>query len=127
MYVSFIDCSKNQSSGGKQVKASSQSVNRTTVTKIKTKPAELSNLQQKWREWRNDLKNFHLKLEFQINNSLSKKEATLQSSVVHGEQNTLSATPQSLQIGEKEIEDLAKYYLNSNNSVSFYLFEIKVI
>jgi hypothetical protein len=124
LFGSFIDCSKNQGSSGKGTKSTSQSAIKTTVTKVKTNPIELAYLQQQWKKWKHDLKTFHLKLEFQIANSLSKKEGVQQNSSVVAlnsvDKMTLRSATTHLSTPEHNIDDLVRFYVNTNNPVLIY-------
>ena len=49
--------------------------------KVDCDPFELSRLQAKWKEWKSELQAFNLKLEFQINNELLRKDSASNNSV----------------------------------------------
>ena len=51
------------------------------VLKVDCDPFELARLQAKWKEWKSELQAFNLKLEFQINNELLRKDNTSNNSV----------------------------------------------
>lgn len=97
------------STGGKasrlqtQTSTSAYPKHKTTVVKTPTDPFQLYHLQQLWKEWKSELQAFNLKIEFQQDNELIKKndESSLMSSLTG-------------------ISDLMKLYLNPNNPVSFY-------
>jgi hypothetical protein len=104
LFGSFIDCSKNQLKTNSKNQAGAS--NRSCVTKIKTDPSELAFLQQLWKEWKHDLKAFNLKLELQINNTLSKKEMQ-QKSQLDNQNSILTSTATSLD----QADDFLRYYL----------------
>lgn len=112
LYCSLLDCSKNQSSAKGKSQAASSSNNKSIVNKMKVDTFQLTHLQEQWREWKNDLKTFNLKLEYQITASLSKKEA---SGATTATINTATNTDQQ-PADSDQFSDLYKWYLNSSNA-----------
>jgi hypothetical protein len=100
------------------------------VTKVRTSPSELANLQREWREWKQDLKTFHLKLEYHITSSMSKKEVALQGTtnaspaIGAPSANVRDKTPHSATThvstsnADPHPEDLIRFYVNAQSNVS---------
>jgi hypothetical protein len=78
------------------------------VIKLKTDPIELNHLQSQWKDWKNSLQTLNLKLEFQLNNDLVKK------------QTTSSIGQSSINVND-QMNDLLKYYLSPSSMVCIFL------
>ena len=112
LLAAVLDASKQGSnSTGKasrlqtQANSNSTSKSKTTVFKVSTDPFQLYHLQQLWREWKSSLQAFNLKIEFQLDNDLIKKNVG-----------------SSLLEHSEGISELMKLYLNPNNPVNFLNF-----
>ena len=98
------------STGGKasrlqtQTSTSAYPKPKTTVVKAPTDSFQLYHLQQLWKEWKSELQAFNLKIEFQQDNELIKKNS--------------GSSLMSPLIG---LSDLMKLYLNPNNPVRLKL------
>lgn len=99
LFVSILDNAKSGSKNSKQPIANSAGQTKAAVLKIKTDPFELNYLLQQWKDWKANLQSFNLKIEFQLNNDLIKKQTN--SSELSDNQN-----------------DFIKFYLDSSSNVS---------
>ena len=101
LFATILDRSKTGQAqkNSKQQVPNGVSPSKAAVIKVKTDPFELNYLLQQWKEWKANLQSFNLKLEFQLNNDLIKKQTS-------SNQTT------------ENIGDSIKYYLDPSSAVS---------
>ncbi|CAF0832143.1 unnamed protein product [Brachionus calyciflorus] len=97
LFGAILDNSKGSKSSKQQATNNSWQTKAATI-KVKTDPFELNYLIQQWKEWKSNLQSFNLKLEFQLNNDMIKK----QSSTTNNQVDSLN--------------DLIKYYLDPSSA-----------
>ncbi len=97
--------------GAKKTQTSASNTTKAQVIKLKTDPFELTHLKHQWKQWKQDLQAFNLKIEFQLNNDLIRKS----------ESNTERKISNFFR-SDDYVNDSLKHYLSTSNAVNILHF-----
>ena len=111
LYAAVLDRSKGTANapGAKKTQTSASNTTKAQVIKLKTDPFELTHLKHQWKQWKQDLQAFNLKIEFQLNNDLIRKS-----------ENNLETKRSDFSRSHDYLNDSLKHYLSTSNAVNLY-------